>query len=173
MEAIAQLHSHYMLLALGVGDIQPCIDWAIQRLQLNQEGNDLEVVLLAAATTHEEALPLVTTVLERYAGLESIDNQLVAGKYIAGLRPLYLAGTESIKSLNAIFDKLYCNLDYPSWLVMLSRNCEYATDNDAFCQPFEEEFEYIAKLWNEASTRTEFEDKYSREVSNQHDAKYC
>jgi len=173
MQAIAQLQSHYMLLTLGVGEIQPCIDWAIQRLQLNQEGEDLEVVLLAAATTREEALPLVQEILERYVGIESLDKQFAAGKYVASLRPLYLSGSESIESLDAKFTKLFCSLGYPNWLVMLTRNCEYATDIDAFREPFEQEFEYIANLWGKASTLTEFEAMYSREVSNKHDAKYC
>ena len=173
MEAIAQLQSHYMMLALGVGEIQPCIDWAIERLEQDQEGDDLDVVLLAAATTREEAFPLVHAIVERYKGTEALDKQLAAGKYVASLRPLYLSGAESIESLDRKFTKLFSSLGYPNWLIMLSRNCEYATDVDVFREPFEQEFEYIANLWGKASTLTEFEAMYSREVSNTHDAKYC
>lgn len=173
MEAIDQLQRHYMMLTLGVGEIQPCIDWAIERLELNQEGDDLDVILLAAATVLEEASPLAHTILERYKGPEALDKQLAAGKYVASLRPLHLSGAESIESLNGKFTKLFVSLGYPNWLVMLSRNCEYATDVDAFREPFEQEFEYIADLWGKARTLTEFEAAYSREVSNTHDAKYC
>ena len=173
MQAIAQLQSRYTLLTLGVGEIQPCIDWAIQRLQLDQEGDDLEVVLLAAATTRDEALPLVQEILERYAGIEALDKEHAAGKYVASLRPLYLSGAESVESLDEKFTKLYYRLGYPNWLAMLSRNCEYATDIDVFREPFEMEFEYIADLWGKANTLSEFEGLYSREVSNKHDAKHC
>lgn len=173
MQAITQLQNHYLLLTLGVGKTQPCIDWAIQRLQLNQEGDDLEVVLLAAATTREEALPLAQEILARYLGIESLDKQLAAGKYVTSLRPKYLADSESIESLEAKFATLYCELGYPSWLSMLSRNCEYATDIEAFREPFEQEFEYIANLWKNSCTLSEFEATYSREISKRHDVKYA
>ena len=55
---------------------------------------------------------------------------------------------------------------------MLSRNCEYATDIPAFKEPFEREFEYVASLWASTASKAEFEAQYSREISNQHDAKY-
>lgn len=171
MEAISQLQSHYLLHTLGVGALQPCIDWAIERLQRNQEGDDLEVVLLAAATTHDDALPWVQIILERYVGLATMDQQFAAGKYLASLRPLYLSGVESLAALDAKLTQLSCKLGLPSWLVMLSRNCEYATDVDAFLEPFEQEFEYIANLWAKASTVAEFEAEYSSEVSNTHDVK--
>ncbi|MDO5653358.1 MAG: hypothetical protein Q4G39_04570 [Brachymonas sp.] len=172
MEAIDQLQYHYTLLALGVGEIQSCIDWAAQRLQHDQEGDDLEVVLLAAPANHDEALKLVQEILERYSGSERMDKQLVAGKYVASLRPLYLSGRESLASLDAKLTQLSANLGYPSWLVMLSRNCEYATDMDAFRKPFEQEFEYIASLWSKAENLAAFEARYNREVSNAHDANY-
>lgn len=166
-----QLHSQYALLKLGLADITSCIDWAIKRLQLDEEGDDLEVVLLAAANDSEEALPLIEIVLERYIGLDSIDYEFLAGKYIAALRSRYLAGDESIQSIDAILTKLSYKIAYPSWFVMLSRNCEYATDVEDFRQPFEQEFEYISKLWESANSRVEFEASYDREVSNGHDVK--
>ncbi|PXX40289.1 hypothetical protein [Undibacterium pigrum] len=171
MNAIMQLHSQYVLLKLGIANITPCIDWAIKRLQLDEEGDDLEVVLLAAANDSEEALPLIEIVLERYIGLASIDYEFLAGKYIAGLHSRYLAGEESIQSIDAILTKLSYKIDYPSWFVMLSRNCEYATDVEDFREPFEQEFEYISNLWDSANSRSEFEASYSREVSNSHDFK--
>jgi hypothetical protein len=172
MEAISQLHDQYTLLKLGFGSIPSCIEWAMDRLQLDQEGEDLDVVLLAAATTHEDAFPLVEALIARYVGPESLDEQLAAGKFIANLFPAYMAGEETIDALDAKFTKLYSSLGYPDWLVMLSRNCEYATDIDVFLEPFEQEFAYIAELWNFSSNRAEFESKYNREVSNQHDVKF-
>lgn len=173
MHAIEELEKSYALFSLGVGEIQPCIDWAIERLQLNQEGDDLKIVLLASATVQDEALPLVKEIVRQYKGSESMNLELVAGKYVSALYPLYLSGSVTIASLDAIFGKLYSVLNYPNWLVMLSRNCEYATDIDNFLVPFDKEFEYIASLWSKAGTLNEFEGMYSREESNKHDIKYC
>ena len=172
MESIAQLAQHYILLKMGVGDFQPCIDWALERLRLDQEGNDLNVVLLAAATTRDEAVPLIEAVLETHIGISSIDEEFAAGKYIAVLREAYLSGQETIDSLDHKLTNIYIRLQYPNWLTMLARNCEYATDIPAFEEPFKLEFEHVADLWAQATSRTDFQSKYSREISNSHDAKY-
>ncbi len=115
---------------------------------------------------------LVERIVVRYCGESCLDEHLAFGKYVASLRNYYLQGHETIESLDVEFSKLYSRLDYPEWLTMLSRNCEYATDIPAFEEPFEKEFAYIAGLWEAAKSRADFESKYSREVSNQHDAKY-
>jgi hypothetical protein len=173
MESIDRLQHSYFLLKVGVGDFRACIDWAIERLRQEQEGDDLEIVLLAAATEQAEATRLVEQIVERYCGSTTIDGQLAAGKYVASLRKAYLQGTETIESIDAKLTRLYNHLGYPDWLVMLSRNCEYATDVPAYKEPFEKEFAYIAGLWESATSGAEFETKYSRALSNQHDAKYC
>lgn len=172
MNAISQLQNSYFLLKLGMGSHQTCIDWAIERLQSDQEGDDLDVVLLAAATNRDEIFPLVEKIIERYIGLASLDGELAAGKYIASLHQAYQAGKETVASLDEKFTKLYYSLGYPNWLTMLSRNCEYATDIPNFLKPFEDEFEYIANLWASAESLNEFESRYSRDISNQHDTKY-
>ncbi|HET7832031.1 MAG TPA: hypothetical protein VFK88_03610 [Gallionella sp.] len=172
MEAISELCNHYFFVKVGAENIQPCIDWAMVRLQLDQEGDDLDITMLAASTTEEDAFPLVEKIIERYIGFDSLDDQLAAGKFIVKLFSAYQDGLETIESLDARLMKLYNRLGYPDWLTMLSRNCEYATDIDVFREPFEHEFAYIAELWNSSATRKEFEAKYSREMSNQHDAKF-
>lgn len=171
MEAIAQLEQEYFRLKVGAGHYQACIDWAVERLRHDQEGGDLEVVLLAAATKSEEVLPLAEKIVGRYRGTGALDDQLAAGKYIASLRSAYIRGSETIESIDAKLMAIYSRLGYPDWLVMLSRNCEYATDVPAFEEPFEEEFAYVAGLWESVSSREEFEQRYSREVSDQHDVK--
>jgi hypothetical protein len=40
-----------------------------------------------------------------------------------------------------------------------------------FEEPFEQEFSYIAGLWDSAASRSEFEARYRRAISNQHDVK--
>ena len=63
MEAIAELEQKYFLLKFGVGDFHACIDWAVERLQRDQESDDLQIVLLAGATKQEEVAPLVEEIM--------------------------------------------------------------------------------------------------------------
>lgn len=171
MKDLDKLQHSYMMHKLGVGDLSDAIDWAMDRLRLDEEGDDLEVVLLAGATDADEASPYVEIIVRRYCDQSMLDDHLAAGKYVVILHNKYVAGTESVDSLDATFDKLSYRLGHPDWLTMLSRNCEYATDIFAFRQPFEQEFQYIAELWTRASSREEFDNIYSRETSNQHDVK--
>lgn len=169
MEQLTELDNAVFQLRMGFGHADRCVDWAVERLRLDQEGDDLEVVLLASARGRDEVLVLADVIIERYRGAQRLDEQFLAGKYIVELRAAYLAGRESVSSLDAIFTRLYPALDYPDWLTMLSRNCEYAMDVPEFEQPFEREFDYVAGLWSEAGSAAEFEQRYSRETSNRHD----
>jgi hypothetical protein len=169
MEQLMELELECFRLRHGDGRADRCVDWAVERLRLDQEGDDLDIVLLASARGMDEVLPLAVAIIGRYRGDARLEEQFLAGKYIVALRAAYLAGRESVSSLDAIFTRLYPALDYPDWLVMLSRNCEYATDVQDFEQPFEREFDYVAGLWAEAGSVAEFEQQYSRETSNRHD----
>lgn len=169
MEQLTELDIAVFQLRMGFAPAERCVDWAVERLRLDQEGDDLDVVLLASARGIDEVLPLAEAIIERYRGAQRLSDQFLAGKYIVALRAAYLAGRESVSSLDAILTRLYRALDYPDWLVMLSRNCEYATDVPDFEQPFEREFDYVAGLWSEAGSAAEFEQRYSRETSSRHD----
>ncbi|SDG64706.1 hypothetical protein SAMN05428968_0107 [Janthinobacterium sp. YR213] len=169
MEQLIELEIAVFQLRMGFSRADSCVDWAVERLRLDEEGDDLEVVLLASARGRDEVLPLADVIIERYRGVQRLPEQFLAGKYIVELRAAYLAGRESVSSLDAIFTRLYPALDYPDWLVMLSRNCEYATDVANFEQPFEDEFRYIAGLWTQAESLAAFEGVYRRETSNGHD----
>lgn len=173
MEAIALLELEYFRLRYGYGSGEACVDWASDRLQHDQEGDDLEIVLLAGVRERDEILDLVTVIIDRYCGENRLDDEFAAGKYVAALHADYLQGRETVESVDAVLSILYPKLDYPDWLVMLTRNCEYATDIPEFKEPFESEFAYIAFLWASAASKVEFDAKYSREISDQHDAKYC
>lgn len=172
MEAMSPLELEYFRLRFGYGSGEACVDWASERLQYDQEGDDLEVVLLAGARGRDEVLPLVEVIVDRYCGSNRLDDEFAAGKYVVTLRTDYVQGRETVESVDAALSILYPKLGYPNWLVMLSRNCEYATDIPAFKEPFEREFEYVASLWASTASKAEFEAQYSREISNQHDAKY-
>ncbi|MGK5036148.1 hypothetical protein [Janthinobacterium sp. LB3P118] len=171
MEQLTELDIAVFQLRMGFAPADRCVDWAVERLRLDQEGDDLDVVLLASARGRDEVLPLADVIIARYRGAQRLEDEFLAGKYIVELRAAYLAGRESVSSLDAIFTRLYLALDYPDWLVMLSRNCEYATDVPNFEQPFEDEFHYIASLWAQAESLAAFESAYSRQTSNGHDIK--
>jgi len=167
MKAINELRRDYFLVRTGLGPVSACIDWAIQRLEHNEEDGDRNVTLLAGANSDDEARQLAQTVLNSHAAGD--DDQMAAGKYILELRRAYQAGRESYDTLELKLSTLYRFLGYPNWLVMLSRNCEYATDIPAFREPFEAEFAYISGLWEKVASSEEFHRQYDRAVSNEHD----
>ncbi|PJC98044.1 hypothetical protein GQ37_013285 [Janthinobacterium sp. BJB1] len=169
MEQLTELEIAFFQLRMGFGPADRCVDWAVERLRLDEEGDDLEVVLLASARGRDEVLPLAEAIIERYRGVQRFSEQFLAGKYLVELRAAYLTGRESVASLDAILTRLYPALDYPDWLVMLSRNCEYAMDVPEFAQPFEDEFHYIASLWAQAESLAAFGGEYSRATSDRHD----
>lgn len=170
MPALAELEQACFQLRHGHGQLDRCVDWAVERLRLDQEGDGLDIVLLASARGAQEMLPLADAIIERCRGAGRLSDQFLAGKYIAELRDAYLAGRESVSSLDVLFTRLYPALGYPGWLVMLSRNCGYAIDVADFLLPFEHELHYVAHLWSEADSLADFEQRYSRETSNGHDA---
>ncbi len=57
-----------------------------------------------------------------------------------------------VRRLDSIISALYVDLNYPDWLTMLSRNCEYTIDVKDFRKPFEDEFQYLYELWKDASS---------------------
>ena len=96
-------------------------------------------------------------------------NQSWAGKYIVELSEKYNNNELTVENMNNKISILYNRLEYPDWLVMLSRNCEYATDIEDFKRPFEDELAYISGLWKTSASIEDFNKKYDRKVSNTHD----
>jgi hypothetical protein len=171
MENITVLLKAYMRLMYGEGGTQACIDWAVERLQNDEEAGDTDIRLLAGASKGEEAKALVPKILERYMGPAMMNPEQLCGKYIVELHQQYVNGEISIIGLEPVLWRMYQDISSPGWLVMLSRNCEYATDVEAFIRPFEDEFAYIAGLWEHASSYEDFIGRYDRKVSNSHDVK--
>lgn len=170
MQAINQLEHSYYMLKSGGGDYHDCIAWAIQRLRNNEEGDDEEIVLLAASQGRSEVLTLAEHVVERYSGYQALDAQLAAGKYMVSLRHDYLRGVETIRTLHAKLQSLYEKLSYPRWLSVLCRNCRHAREDRAYQEFFEKEFAYLARLWAVATSRTHFDARYNHAISLKHDA---
>jgi hypothetical protein len=169
MNRIEELQRLALLIRTESTNWQSCIDWAIERLRNDDEGDDLDVVMLAASTDDDEASALVTTILERYLGPGSLTNEFAAGKLMVEFHALFQAGKESAISLEPKLWRLFYDLGQPTWLMMLARNCEYATDIPAFEKPFLDEFLYIANLWENANTEAEFKEKYDPKKSQSHD----
>jgi len=69
MEALADLARVYFLHMVGSSGIQPCVDWAADRLVHDQDGGDADIAVLAMAKDADEALPLIEGILARY-GME-------------------------------------------------------------------------------------------------------
>jgi hypothetical protein len=172
MATLPQLARLHLLLKAQLCDYRACVAWALELLQEHESTEDSLVLRLAGATEAQEATDLVARLLDRNSGNPSLDEQFVAGKYVAQLREDYIEGKETIASLDAKFTLLYVCLDYPEWLTILSRNCEYAQDVHDFEEPFEQEFTYVANLWASVQSRASFECRYSRSVSDQHDAAF-
>ena len=169
MNVIRELQRLAFLVRSGTMNWQSCIDWAIERLRNDEEGDDLDVVMLAAATLDDEASTLVPVILERYLGPDALSDELAAGKLIVEMFALFQAQKENAISLEPRLWRLFYDLGQPSWLIMLARNCEYATDVPAFEKLFLEEFQYISGLWKNSNTEAEFKAQYDHKVSQSHD----
>ncbi len=170
MNGVEQLWALHFRMRTGDANWKDCIDWAIERLRRDEEGDDLDVVMLAAATRADEVDSLVIQIVERYIAPGALSDEVAAGKLIVELYRAYTEGKESVASLEPKFWRLFYDLGQPGWLVMLARNCEYATDTEPVQKPFDQEFEYIARLWQESSSKEEFLSRYDRKVSDSHDA---
>lgn len=168
MNAIEELRSLHFRMRTGSASWKDCVDWAVERLRNNDEGDDLDIAVLAGARK-DEVKELVIQIVERYLSESALTNQVAVGKLIVALYDAYKSGSEPAESLDPTFWRLYYDFDHPVWLAMLARNCEYAIDIPAFQKPFEEEFEYIANLWRNAETQIEFEAVYDSRVSKSHD----
>lgn len=168
MRQIDELQDLYVQIKFGFADWKECVAWAVDRLVHGEEGEDSDVTLLASSIDEDEINELVKKIIQRYLTGEEVDEEYWAGKYVVKLYKQFHEKEIDIFELDSILLKLYNNLDYPDWLVMLSRNCEYATDIPDFVKPFNDEFDYIVELWRSCNSMTEFNNRYDRTISNTH-----
>ncbi|AXE28624.1 hypothetical protein DK842_01050 [Chromobacterium phragmitis] len=172
MKNIEQLREIYFKAQVGEAHWQDYINWAIDRLRCDDEGDDLDIVMLAAATLPDEVQLLVVQIAERYLGDDALNDELVAGKWIVELHRAYKSGKETAISIEPKLWRRYYDLAMPDWLMMLARNCEYATDVPDFQGPFDEEFDYIAGLWDGSRSLLDFMSQYDSAISRSHDVQY-
>lgn len=150
-------------------DYSACINWAFDELSKGHDAEDICILAGLEKDDHWEIKKRIERIISEDIIVDVFWQQTWAGKAICRMYDEYRSGVLNLSELEKKIYSLYWGLDYPSWLVMLSRNCEYATDMDSFAKPFEEEFEYIASLWRISDDLNEFLRKYSREISNSHD----
>jgi len=170
MNSVGELQDILFAYRVAICDWKACVNWAVDCLLKDEEERDKDVVLLAGSSNELETLELANKIVERYLQPDARREELWAGRLQIQLYHRYKAGTITIIELERIISALQVALEYPSWLTMLSRNCEYATDVDNFVKPFEDEFKYICDLWTECQTLEDFYAKYDRRVSDTHDA---
>jgi len=164
----ALINAFFKAKFLDIG-FQECVDWAVR--QLDQNPNNMNVMILAGLEKNDYWE--IKKYIEAIIGSELVDssqsNENWAGKYLLELEHKFKEDQISIQKLDEILSKIYYRLDYPNWLVMLARNCEYATDVDAFMKPFLDELDYVCSIWRVSATIEEFNQKYDRKISNSHD----
>jgi hypothetical protein len=145
---------------------QYCIDWAVSELLRSVE--DLNVCLLASSNVKDkyEIESYIRNILGDNYLIREAELQESAGELIINLGDKYFSNEITIIDLERIIYKLYFSLENNDWLVILSRNTEYATDIDYFKKPFEKEFKYIIELWHQYPVYTDFMNNYNRRISN-------
>lgn len=171
MKNIEVLKYNYLSSTLMKADYKSCVDWAIKQLQQDEDLDNLNVILLAGCSidSSQEISEYTSEILKEFSPISDDDQELVYGKYLVHLYEEYTNKNISIDELDHIILKMYNKLNHPDWLVMLSRNCEYATDIQSFVDLFEKEFEYVIQIWQKVITVKEFNSIYSRDISNNRD----
>ena len=169
-EAIIEIQDLYIRYNLDHHDPLHFVQWAIERLEREEEGDDLDIVLLADLQKGDRARDLIDSIFQRYCGLPANDWELIAGKRLVLLQERYFAGSESIESLSSQIRSLSHGAGLPGWMFTLMDLGTYAhVLEPGFREPFEQELEYIAGLWALANSCDEFEELYDPEVSRRHE----
>lgn len=173
IKSIEDLHSIYIQMRFGWANWTALSQWALERMLNHEDYDDENIILLAGSSFEDEANELASKILVKYLDLEKQNEEYWAGKYIVQLYEKFHTERLNIFELSNIINKIYYMLGHPSWLVILSRNCEYATDVESFEIPFHQEFDYISELWKSCMSLAEFLSKYDRAISNAHDVQDC
>jgi hypothetical protein len=175
MDSIQNLAYLYFKYRFKQDTLESLVEWGMNRMNENKEENNMDIILLAGVNfpanvqTKHEIEDLVEKILQSNLDTQLPNDEFFMGKYIEELWRQYQKKQLSIAELDKILTVLFPGLDYPDWLVMLSRNCEYATDIQNFVKPFEDEFNYVAGLWSQSSTLNDFLCQYNRKISDTHD----
>lgn len=142
------------------------IDWAVS--ELLRDVDDIDVCLLASSNENnsDEINLYIRNILGENIEFSMEEIQETTGRIIAANGEKYFNKQLSIIEIEKIIYTLYTSVEYRDWLVVLSRNAEYATDIDYFLVPFENELKYIMELWKAYPKYQNFINNYDRDISN-------
>ncbi len=141
------------------------IEWAIDMLEYV---DDEDIINLSGLYAHEvnEVYQYIHNILEDDFNITYEALCEIAGKLIVSKSEEYYSNNLETHEFDLLIDKLRIRLDEPDWLVVLSRNAEYAIDIDNYVIPFHKELDYIVELWKSYPEHSEFISHYNREESN-------
>ena len=145
------------------------IDWAISELLTGVEDGNICILASFNSDDDFEIEYYLDKLLADKPRIGIDESYEVIGEIIIKLSNQYSQKNITIPEIDRIINHIFILTDYVDWLVMLARNCEYATDIDVFLRPFEEELDYIADLWIDYNSYSEFSLKYNRKMSSGHD----
>lgn len=169
INSVEKLHDIYVKTRFGWESWRALSQWALDRMVNYENESDEDIILLAGSSFEDDSIELAKKVIAKYLEPERRSDSYWAGKYLVSLYESYYGHEIDIFELSQFIDKINCELGSPGWLVMLSRNCEYATDLECFEIPFHEEFHYIVQLWRSCESLAEFLSEYERAISDSHD----
>ncbi|WP_028975026.1 hypothetical protein [Spirochaeta cellobiosiphila] len=145
------------------------IEWAISQIEAGCDDRNINILAGLESKNHFEIKVYIEKILEEELTVSKVDLEEWAGQLIIELKTLFTDQAIDIWKFDEKISRLYYKLDYPNWMVMLARNCEYATDIDP--RPFEDELEYITELWSKYPKYSDFIKHYNSVISNTHDFK--
>ncbi len=152
---------------LGTG-YASCLEWAAERIA---EG-DSSPALRALAGREPGDATVIRKDCELILGMDAIaDQDMVlewAGRYLAKAGRLFAEGSLGLERIQGPIAKITELLGKPDWLVILARNCEYASGLPAYRAAFEAELKYLSRLWSHAQGIADFLRAYDQRVSSKH-----
>ena len=146
-----------------------CINWAIGQIEKGIDNNDINILAGLNPDDYFELKKYIEKIINEEIVFDQNNIETWAGEVVVKNGEKYLRKEIDIFKLDEILTKLYYKTNYPFWLAMLARNCEYATDIKAFEKPFLDELNYIMDLWKNSFDLNDFNMKYDRTISEKHD----
>ncbi len=133
-----------------------CINWAIEQIENGIDDTNINILAGLNPDNQTEVQEYIEKIIQKVIVPDDYDIETWAGKFIVLTGEKYLKNEIDISEFDEILSKLYYNLEYPHWMGMLSRNCEYATDIDGFKEPFLNELNCIMDSWRGSNNLEDF-----------------
>lgn len=152
---------------LGTG-YAPCIEWAAER----RAAGESSPALSALAEREPGDATAIRKDCEQILGMDPLADQDTllewAGRYLVRAGRLFAEGSLGLEHIQGPIAKITEILGKPDWLVILARNCEYASGLPAYRAAFEAELKYLSRLWSHSPGIADFLRAYDQRVSSKH-----